>query len=303
MKLFRRLTSGRGGWVPAAPDSVAVISRGIHEQNRRPVFVYRSAPIQANDSGWVLTLGETFPADPSAPRPPIDSAHLRHLVDRWPELTKVFADGRLESTWEWDEARSSYREIIEKRPPQTDSATELSAREAPTASICPDCGRPIAEHDRHVRFALPDPVLEIPPADRADRTWGKDPIIQVQGVGAFVRVLLPIGLTAGYTLTVGTWLGIDPSELRSVWERWETDEYAALRLDGGLANAIPPWGKVLLAAPATATVREQTLNPYISASDDALLAQVIGAQWPHAEIRGAYEDVLQAHGPHDIPKH
>jgi hypothetical protein len=44
------------------------------------------------------------------------------------------------------------------------------------------------EHNRHVRFVLPDPVLAVPESERAERTWGHDPLLQVQGIGAFVRV-------------------------------------------------------------------------------------------------------------------
>jgi len=63
-------------------------------------------------------------------------------------------------------------------------------------------------------FRLPEPVLDVPEAERASRTWGNDVLMQVQGVGAFVRILVPVHLTGGYTVTFGAWLGLHPDDLR-----------------------------------------------------------------------------------------
>ena len=157
---------------------------------------------------------------------------------------------------------------------------------------CPTCGRPIDEHNRHVRLVLPDPVLDVPPDERASRTWGSDPLIQVQGVGAFVRVLLPIHLTGGSSLTVGTWLAIDPRLLRSVWENWETPAYSTMVLDGYLANAIPPWGASVLGAPTTAAVEDPSQYPYVSSSSQSDLNALLANEWPHNEILAAYSSVI-----------
>lgn len=157
---------------------------------------------------------------------------------------------------------------------------------------CPTCGRPIDEHNRHVRLVLPDPVLALPPEDRASRTWGSDPLIQVQDVGAFVRVLLPIRLTGGYSLTIGTWLAIDPARLRSVWEQWETPSYEAITLDGYLANKIPPWGADVLGAPCTAIVRDPSELPYLTVSTQTTLNAVLSQEWQHIDILEAYAAAL-----------
>ena len=39
-------------------------------------------------------------------------------------------------------------------------------------------------------------------------------MMQIPDVGAFVRVLVPVHLTGGYSVTFGAWLGLDPAELR-----------------------------------------------------------------------------------------
>lgn len=158
--------------------------------------------------------------------------------------------------------------------------------------LCPSCGRRLDEHNRHVRFVLPDPVLAVPESERVERTWGHDPLLQVQGIGAFVRVLLPIQLTGGFSLTVGTWLAINPSGLREVWELWETPAYAELVLDGFLANALPPWGEKVLGEPAVAAVRDSTQWPYIQQSGAPTLHAVLSTEWPHDAILAAYASVI-----------
>jgi hypothetical protein len=108
--------------------------------------------------------------------------------------------------------------------------------------------------------------------------------------------MLPIRLTGGYALTVGTWLAIDPANLRSVWEEWNKDDYSSLVLDGFLANAIPPWGDAVLSAPATATVRDPKLNPYITASAHHVLGEVLAAEWPHEQVLAPYDGLLEQAG-------
>lgn len=78
-----------------------------------------------------------------------------------------------------------------------------SVDDAPLA--CPTCGRPVDAHDRHVRFRLPDPVLAVPDQERTEGTWlshadaNQSVMMMVPTVGTFVRSLLPVRLTGGYT--------------------------------------------------------------------------------------------------------
>jgi hypothetical protein len=115
-------------------------------------------------------------------------------------------------------------------------------------------------------------------------------VLQVEGVGAFVRTLLPIHLTGGYAITVGTWLAVPPDDLRYAWEVWwDSEKYPDLRLEGFLANAVPPWGKDLLAKPATALVRNPEQVPYLTDSSDELLKRILEAEWPHEEVLDALD--------------
>ena len=156
---------------------------------------------------------------------------------------------------------------------------------------CQTCGRPLDEHDRNIRLVLSDPVLDVPESERANKMWGGDTLLQLDGVGAFVRVLLPIQLSGGYSLTIGTWLAIDPVQLPHVWEVWNTDRYSDLALDGNLANGIEPWGKSLLGAPAGAEVRDQDQLPWLTSSVHPELRRVLSDEWPHEQILKAWEAI------------
>jgi hypothetical protein len=132
----------------------------------------------------------------------------------------------------------------------------------------------------------------VPEAERG-QTWGGEegPFLQVDNIGAFVRVLLPIKLTGGYSLTVGTWLAINPSELGHLWEVWNTNQYADLVLDGYLGNAIEPWGSSVLRAPVSAVVRNVDEIPWLESSTNPDLEQVLSAEWPHDPILSAWEAI------------
>jgi len=159
---------------------------------------------------------------------------------------------------------------------------------------CSMCGRAQHPRDRHVRFTLPDPVLDT--ADQCDArgAWmshddpNRSVMMQVPGVGAFIRALLPVALSGGFTVTFGVWLAVHPDELRRAFGIWWEPEYRTLALDGRLANAVPPWG--LLAAPVRAVVRYPNQTPYCDSSMDERLAAVLTNEWPHDLVLDAIGD-------------
>lgn len=150
---------------------------------------------------------------------------------------------------------------------------------------CTMCDRPLDEHDRHFRFMLPDPVLRSPERERTPGTWMTDDdpraavMMQVPGIGAFVRALLPVRLSGGFAVTFGVWLAVHPDDLQRAYRTWWEPEYVDLVLDGRLANALPVWG--LLAAPARAVVRDPDSTPYVDTSTDEALRDVLTREWPH----------------------
>ncbi|MEN3264597.1 DUF2199 domain-containing protein [Pseudonocardia sp.] len=156
---------------------------------------------------------------------------------------------------------------------------------------CVLCGHKTDDHDRHVRFILPEPLLGNTEKMQANDSWlsHDDPassvMMQVPGFGAFVRALLPITLIGGYTITYGVWVGIHPDDLQQAFAVWQEPEYAALRLSGLLANNIAPWG--LSATPVELAVRDPTHTPYCVSSPDATLNDVLTREWNHETVIGA----------------
>jgi hypothetical protein len=126
--------------------------------------------------------------------------------------------------------------------------------------------------------------MEIPQEQRADRTWGGDYLLQVQGVGAFVRCLLRVELNHESSVTFGTWLSVHPDDLRRAHQLWDDERYAGLVLDGYLANAIEPWGQEIYRAPARAAVRKIAHVPYLVNSVHPVLAKVLGQAWDRNEV-------------------
>ena len=153
---------------------------------------------------------------------------------------------------------------------------------------CPKCGRPLEEHNRHIRFGVPEPILSIPEKERAALTWGNDVLMRVEGVGGFVRILIPVKLTGGYTVTYGAWLSVEYADLRRAWEVWQDDSsYEQLRLSGVLANMLPGWENETYVKPLEAAVIDVQHTPYAIDSPDDFMRRVIKDEWPHDVVLAA----------------
>jgi hypothetical protein len=117
-------------------------------------------------------------------------------------------------------------------------------------------------------------------AERASGAWlnHESPeasvMMQIPGIGAFVRALLVVRLMGSHAVTYGVWVGVDPDDLQRAFRVWREPEYENLRLEGALANSVPPWG--LLAAPVTLAVKDPERTPYCVSSSDHLLSRVLG---------------------------
>ncbi|MEV4282176.1 DUF2199 domain-containing protein [Actinoplanes xinjiangensis] len=165
---------------------------------------------------------------------------------------------------------------------------EPTARTQQAADLCHCCGQPRDTHDRHARFRLPDPVLDTRRQHRARGAWlshtnpDVSVMMQIPGVGAFVRALLPVKLTGDFSATFGVWVAVDPADLKRACAVWSEPEYQDLRLRGRLANALPLWG--LLSAPVELEVRDPEQTPYCASSSDPGLAKVLAEVWPHEDV-------------------
>ncbi|MGW4941631.1 DUF2199 domain-containing protein [Actinoplanes sp. NPDC004185] len=147
---------------------------------------------------------------------------------------------------------------------------------------CPCCGGALSPVDFAVRSTWPDPLLALTPPER-EATWGNGHLRAAEGIGAFVRCLMPVRLTGGGTLEYSVWLRVPAPMLQHASEIWEAPEYADLRLEGTVANAVQPWAE-MLGAPARAEVREPDAIPYLVADEGTLMHRILHDEWDRDDV-------------------
>jgi len=137
-------------------------------------------------------------------------------------------------------------------------------------------------------------VLGASGEDRLHGTWktDEDPnaavMMMVPHVGAFVRALLPVRLTGGYTVTFGVWVGVHPDDLERAFGVWWAPEYAQLQMEGRLANALPAWD--VFGVPVSLAVTDPDATPYCVASTDPELHSVLADEWDHERVLAGLPD-------------
>jgi hypothetical protein len=109
-------------------------------------------------------------------------------------------------------------------------------------------------------------------------------LLEVEGVGCFVRCLLPLALTGGTSLVVGTWVRVSEAGFGAAQRSWESYGYEELVLAGTLANAVPPFEDELLHAPVTVGVRDRDDLPYVTGSDRPGVARVLATTWDRDHV-------------------
>jgi hypothetical protein len=153
------------------------------------------------------------------------------------------------------------------------------------AHTCAMCGLQTSEHDRDVRFRLPDPVLNSPEQYFAEGSWLSDPdpniatLMQIPSIGPFVRALLPVRLDGGHELRFGVWVAIHPDDIQRAASVWNAPAYNELKLTGYLANKIEPWS--LFAVPVELAVLNPDHTPYCVSSPHPELNDVLTQEWHH----------------------
>lgn len=145
---------------------------------------------------------------------------------------------------------------------------------------CSCCGGALDEFDRHLRFRLPDVVAALPDAEHttgvglSDREPDRADFLESADHGCFVRSLLRLPLTGGYTLTFGVWLEVSPETAQQIGRLWSSELYFTLRFEGRLANELPLVGALGAPVTASAPVPADGL-PLVRTSSDPSLAQAL----------------------------
>jgi hypothetical protein len=107
----------------------------------------------------------------------------------------------------------------------------------------------------------------------------------VPDLGGFIRALLPVQLTGGYTVTFGVWVGVHPDDLKRAFDVWWAPEYTDLRIRGRLANALPGWD--VFGVEVDLAVTDPDATPYCVDSPDSKLRAVMTSYWDHELILSA----------------
>ncbi|MEV8587544.1 DUF2199 domain-containing protein [Streptomyces sp. NPDC051180] len=150
---------------------------------------------------------------------------------------------------------------------------------APPPASCSCCGDALADERRiDIRFGLPDAALGTP--EEARRTAGADALLKVDGVGSFVRCLLPLKLSGDTELVLGTWLEVDEETLRRTASVWHDEAaYPGLVVRGRLANAVEPWGGEVLGLEMTARIADPGELPYLVEGHEPTAVGLLGDVW------------------------
>ncbi|MET7370423.1 DUF2199 domain-containing protein [Streptomyces sp. NPDC005566] len=157
---------------------------------------------------------------------------------------------------------------------------------------CSCCGDSLTDERRiDVGFNLPDAALTAP--EGARHQLGPSALLRVDGVGSFIRCLLPVRLTHETELVLGVWLEVDEATLREADERWEDRSYSDLAFRGLLSNKIRPWGDDLLGAPFTARVADPEELPHLVAGHHPAATRVLEDVWDRDHVLSRF--------PHQLP--
>lgn len=147
---------------------------------------------------------------------------------------------------------------------------------------CAQCGQPTSPTDRHVRFSWPDALYGEDPTTIEGLWLSHDTpeasVMLQTADAAFVRVLLPIRLDDGGSVTYGVWWQVEVEDMHRAFAVWTAPEYVDLRLEGRLANDVPP-GQAVGAA-GIAVVRDPDQTPYVDDSNHPLLNRLLVETWP-----------------------
>lgn len=159
---------------------------------------------------------------------------------------------------------------------------EVEIQEMPES--CPHCGRRVAEHEWHFRSIWPERVAQSLDRFDASSFWGNDELLQVPGLGSYVRMLVRVDLVGLPSMTYRVWLEVFPEELERAWSVWETPAYQQLELRGILANRLKGWPVEVLDQTVEASVLSGEEIPVAKRSDNEPLGRILRERWEPAEL-------------------
>jgi hypothetical protein len=166
-------------------------------------------------------------------------------------------------------------------------ASNVAARHGSGQCAC--CGEALNPDDPRFDLPLPEPVAELSEAQRQAAVEGTEMILIAHGVGNFIKVLLPVRLDDGRTVTYSLWVGLGATLMEKVCDLIRAENYRNLTFEGLLANGVRPWGDTLLKAHVrvSAVVENGSWYLVVVGSDTPALAEVLTREWPADHVLGS----------------
>ncbi|MDT7783573.1 MAG: hypothetical protein QOF58_1992, partial [Pseudonocardiales bacterium] len=137
---------------------------------------------------------------------------------------------------------------------------------------------------------LPDDLADLSDEERSERIVFESRVfIVANGYGTAARVILPITLDTGHTVTLGVWMSPDDPETMGETAREGGDPWIGYAFTGKLLNAVHPWPETSHTKITAQGFADRELARVVDA-EDPVLKRVLTEKWPHrvvVDARGA----------------
>ncbi|MFS8101956.1 hypothetical protein LFM09_32990 [Lentzea alba] len=153
--------------------------------------------------------------------------------------------------------------------------------------ICHCCGDELSADNLAWDFVQPDDFANLSAKQRAKAiTFESRVFIVAEGFGAATRVILPISLDTGHTVTLGVWVAPHDPDTMTRTAREGGAAWVGYRFTGTLLNAVEPWPEVIHTELTAQGFADGELARVVDA-ENPLLQRVLTEKWPHQAVVGA----------------
>jgi len=154
--------------------------------------------------------------------------------------------------------------------------------------VCSCCGKPLPPDNLAWDLEEPDPLAYLSDEEREERIVTQtQQMVRVNGMGNFIRVILPVPVEHDREATFGVWLCItEPEEYQRIIAaaRDGRKRWVGTRFAGRLVTALQPWPEIFGAwAQAEAPAAFEVAR--LVHSVDPTLSTVLTKRWPVDLIR------------------
>jgi hypothetical protein len=152
--------------------------------------------------------------------------------------------------------------------------------------VCSCCGKPITEDNLGFNYTVPSTLWDLSDEECEDVVVvNTDAVLTTRGFGNYFRVILPVRLDDGRTVTFGVWVEIHtPDEFTRVLDYCrEPEDPPSLTFQGTLSNSVAPWQGKTMGATVTSALLEPRKLPRITGGDPPVL-EVLNGSWSARDV-------------------